>query len=77
MKKNLLFSLSFIGTVGIVTATPAVTLGLLGRWLDKHFGTSPKFLIALMLIALVLSLLILVRIAKDATKRFEEINKKG
>ena len=77
MKKNLLFSLSFIGTVGIVTATPAVTLGLLGRWLDRRYDTSPKFLITLMLIALALSLLMLVKIAKSATRRFEEINKKG
>lgn len=75
MKKSLIFAMSFIGTIGIATATPAVALGLLGRYLDRHFDSSPKIFIVLMLLALVLSLLILVEIAKKAAKGMDEISK--
>ena len=67
MKKDLVFAMSLIGTIGIATATPAVALGLLGRYLDRHFNTNPKIFIVLMLLALVLSLTVLVGIAKKAT----------
>lgn len=68
--------MSFIGTIGIATATPAVAMGLLGRFLDRRFNTSPKIFIVLMLLALVLSLLTLIGIAKKAAKEMDEINEK-
>lgn len=74
MKKSLVFALSLIGTIGIATATPAVVLGLTGRYLDQHFNTSPKIFIALMLLALVLSLLVLVDIAKKAAKALDKLD---
>ena len=74
MKKNLIFAFSFIGTIGIATATPAVVLGLTGRYLDRHFNTSPRIFIVLMLLALVLSLLVLVGIAKKAAKNMDKLD---
>jgi F0F1-type ATP synthase assembly protein I len=74
MKKSLFFAFTFIGTIGIATATPAVALGLTGRYLDKHFNTSPKIFIVFMLLALVLSLLVLKKIAKRAIKDMDKLN---
>lgn len=74
MKKSLIFSFSLIGTIGIATATPAVVLGLTGRYLDRHFNTSPKIFIVLMLLALIFSLAILVGIAKKAAGQMDKIN---
>lgn len=76
VKRNLWFSFSLIGSVGIVTATPAVGLGLLGHYLDERYHTSPKIFIVLILLALAISLLALRKIVKDAIKQLEEINKK-
>lgn len=75
MKKSLVFSLSLLGYVGIATATPAVLLGLLGRYLDRYFNSSPKFLIGLMVLALVMSLLIIKRIAEKAAKSLDDMDK--
>jgi len=75
MKKSLAFSLSLLGYVGIATATPAVLLALLGRYLDRHFNSSPKFLIALMILALIISLLMIKRIAEKAAKNLDQLDK--
>ena len=75
MKKSLVFSLSLLGYVGFATATPAVLFGFLGRYLDKYFNSSPKFLITLMILALIVSLLMVKRIAQKAAKDLNKINK--
>ena len=68
MKKELLFALSFVGTVGIATALPIVVFGLLGRYLDRHFDTSPKIFIVCVALALVTTYFILRKLVRDATK---------
>ena len=75
MKKSLFFAFSFIGTIGISTAMPAVVLGLTGRYLDRYFNTGSKIFIVFMLLALVMSILILRKISLDAAKKLNELNK--
>jgi len=72
MKKSLFFALAFFSKVGIVTALPLVSLGLLGRYLDRRFGTSPKLLIALMILAFVITLIELKKLAKEATEGLKD-----
>jgi len=73
MKKELIFSFSLIGKVGIATALPVVVFGLLGRYLDRRFMTSPKIFIALIIFSLLISILMLMQIVKEALK---VVNKK-
>lgn len=75
MKKSLFFVLTLYAKVGIVTAAPAVVLGLLGRYLDKRFGTSPVFIIVLMVLALGLTLYELKKIVNEATKNLNDFDK--
>ena len=50
MKKSLVFSFSLIGQIGFATATPLVIFGLLGRYLDNQYATSPwLFLLGILL----------------------------
>lgn len=41
LKKSIVFSFSLIGQIGFATAIPLVVFGLLGRYLDGKFGTTP------------------------------------
>jgi F0F1-type ATP synthase assembly protein I len=74
MKKSLLFALSFIGSVGFTTAVPVVALGLLGRYLDQRYETSPKFLIILLALSVVIVFFTLKKIVKEAIENFKKIN---
>lgn len=48
LKKSLIFSFALIGQIGFATAMPLVIFGLLGKYLDKKFDTSPTlFLIGI------------------------------
>lgn len=76
MKKDLLFAFSLIGSVGFVTATPAVVFGIVGRLLDRHFASEPKIFIVLMLFALVVSVGALRKIAQRAAQEMDSLNKK-
>lgn len=74
MKKSLLFSVSLMGTVGLAVAIPLVSLALLGRYLDRLYGTSPKFLIALIALSVVFVYFSLKKIVADAIKKFNSLN---
>ena len=51
MKKNLVFAFALIGQIGLATSLPLVIFGLLGRYLDRKFGTSPYLFLLGLLIA--------------------------
>lgn len=51
MKKSLIFSFSLIGQIGLATSLPLVAFGLLGRYLDKQYSTSPWLFLVGLLIA--------------------------
>ena len=76
MKKSLIFSFSVIGQIGFATAIPLVLFSLLGRYLDRLFGTSPYLFLAGIVVATVLVYFILRQIVKQTIKAFEEITKK-
>lgn len=70
MKKSLIFSFSLIGQIGFATAIPLVTLGLLGRYLDKRYATSPYLFLAGLGIATVIVFFTIKKIVQDALKNF-------
>jgi F0F1-type ATP synthase assembly protein I len=74
MKKSLIFSLSFIGSIGFATAVPLVVFALIGRYLDKFFNTSPYLLLLGIAIATVIIFFILKQIIKDASEKIKKIN---
>ncbi len=58
--------------LGYSIAVPIVLLALGGRLLDRHFGTSPLFLLAGILVSLVTSTFWLMRIAKRMLSDIEK-----
>ncbi|MBP9748715.1 AtpZ/AtpI family protein [Patescibacteria group bacterium] len=58
--------------LGYSIAIPIVLLALGGRLLDRHFGTSPLFLLAGVLISLVTSTIWLIHIAKRLLSDIEK-----
>jgi len=74
MKKSLLFSLSFIGSVGFATAIPVVMLALLGRYLDLRYNSSPKFLIIMLALSIIVVFFVLRKIVKDGIENFRKIS---
>ncbi|MBI2098795.1 AtpZ/AtpI family protein [Candidatus Uhrbacteria bacterium] len=55
-EKNQVWSaLALAWQLGYTIAVPIVVLGLLGRILDKRFGTSPLFLLLGILISIIIS----------------------
>jgi F0F1-type ATP synthase assembly protein I len=77
MKKTLLFSFGLIGQIGFSTAIPLVVLGLLGRYLDKKFQTSPYLFLVGLALATVIIYFIIREIVKKALAEYENINKKS
>ena len=73
MKKSLVFSLSFIGSIGFATALPLVLFALLGRYLDRIFGSSPYLLLAGIAVATVMIFFILRRIIREASEKIAKI----
>lgn len=73
MKKSLIFSFSLIGQIGFATATPLVIFGLLGRYLDKHYSTSPWLFLLGILIATVQIYFYLRRIVRRATQNVKSV----
>ena len=61
----------FSGTI----AVPAVLAALLGKWLDTRYGTTPKLLLLLLAIALVLTAIMVVKKAKFYAAAYEQLNK--
>jgi len=73
MKKSLLFSFSYIGQIGFATAIPLVIFAVLGRWLDKKYGTSPYLLLLGILVATVQIFFYLRKIIQVASEKVKEI----
>lgn len=72
IKKNQnpwLFTLTLAYTIGYTTALPAVGFGLLGRFLDKKFNTSPWVLLISMIIAMLIIFTWLYKQVKDMIKK--------
>ena len=71
-KSDIWFALGLLGQLGYIIAIPLVILALLGRFIDKKYGTPPWFLIAGMFFALVISTFWVYKktliIMKDATE---------
>ncbi len=59
----------FSGTI----AVPAVLASLLGKWLDTRYGTEPRYLIILMILALVLTGYMVVRKANVYKEAYESL----
>ncbi len=59
----------FSGTI----AVPAVFASLLGKWLDTRYGTEPRYLIILMILALVLTGYMVVRKANVYKEAYESL----
>ncbi len=59
----------FSGTI----AVPAVLASLLGKWLDTRYGTEPRYLIILMILALVLTGYMVVRKANVYKEAYETL----
>ena len=45
MSRKLLIVLSLVGQLGFIIALPAAGFGFGGAYLDRHFGTSPLFIL--------------------------------
>lgn len=59
----------FSGTI----AVPAVLAALLGKWLDGRYGTEPRYLILLLILALTLTTYAVVKKAKVYRKAYESL----
>jgi len=57
-------------------AVPAVFGALFGKWLDDKYHTAPKYLMVFLLIALVFTVVIIVKKARFYQKEYELLNKK-
>jgi len=73
LKKALLFSLSLFGQIGFAVALPLVGLGLLGRYLDRQYQSSPKIFLLGILLAAILSFLYLRKIVKESIKQAKDL----
>lgn len=69
MKENLFFAFSLIGKIGFATAIPLVAFGLLGRYLDQIFGTSPYLVLIGFVLATVIVFFSVRKITKEAIER--------
>lgn len=75
MKKSLLFSFGLIGQIGFTTAIPLVALGLLGRYLDRHFDSAPYLFLSGLVLATVIVYFSLRKLVQDAIGKFNQLDK--
>lgn len=54
-------ALNIAWELGYMIALPLVLFALAGRWIDKHYDTSPWFLLGGMALAILLTTLLLIR----------------
>lgn len=62
----------FTGTI----AVPAVLAAYLGKWLDERYGTEPRYIALLLILAFLSSAVVIVKKAKKYRAEYEEIIKK-
>ena len=74
MKNSLIFSFSLIGQIGFATALPLVIFGILGRYLDKIYGTAHWFFFAGLLLATIQVFFYLRYIVKRASEQIKDLN---
>lgn len=74
MKKSIFFSFSLIGQVGFAVAIPTVALAIIGKLIDQRFDTSPKFLLALLGLSMVISYFAVRKIAMEAIKKLNKMD---
>lgn len=73
MKKSLVFSFVLIGQIGFATALPLVIFGILGRYLDKIYGTGHWLFLAGLLIATIQVFFYLRYIVKRASEKVQKL----
>jgi len=65
---KLLQALNVVWDVILIIAVPTILLALGGRWLDRHFNSSPWFTLFGLVIALAIVYVLVSRKAKDIAK---------
>lgn len=58
---------------GATIAAPAVLAALFGKWLDQRYGTEPRYLIILFVVALILTAYLIARKAKVYKRQYESL----
>lgn len=71
-----LLGLRIAGEFGASIAAPVIILSIIGRYLDRKFGTSPYFLVGSFALAFVVSAVFIYKRAKYFDKLYKEIEKK-
>ena len=61
----------FSGTI----AVPAVLAALTGKWLDTKYGTTPTFIIILLILAFLSTAVLIAKKAKEFQAEYKSINK--
>lgn len=72
-KKYFWSSLKLAGELGYTIAIPLVVLGLLGRYMDRIFETSPLFLIIGILFSIIVSSLAIYFKTVKILKQFDKV----
>ena len=70
-------SLLFFAKSSVWVAMPVVVSLLAGKWLDRHFGTTPWILLTLTAFAFMISIFGIVKMTLDYLKKIEEEKKNG
>ena len=73
MKKSLIFSFALIGQIGFATALPLVIFGVLGRYLDKIYGTGHWLFLAGLLIATIQVFFYIRYIVQKASEQIKDM----
>ena len=69
-------TLGLLGHLGFLIAVPLVIFGLLGRFLDKRFDTSPWLLLTGLFISLIISSIAVMIKTLQIVKEMEQLGKK-
>lgn len=69
------FAFRVFGDFGVSIAIPAVFGALLGQWLDERYGTSPRYLIIILIVAFILTAVNIVRKAKRYGREYQQLIK--
>lgn len=69
---NIWYALGLLGHLGFIIALPLVILGLIGRYLDKKFDSSPWLLLAGLFVSMIISGVAVYRKTIQITKQLED-----
>lgn len=62
-------AIGIVWEVSVMVVVPTLFFGLIGRWLDRHFGTTPLFLAIGLIFTLVVITVLVMKRGKDIAKR--------